>query len=101
MVDAAVRELESALVADGDLRASLVNPHDPIVAEYAPRGSGPGLHDPRKHAVGMTFVARLEEVRGVHGPEALEFAWFDPSALDAKIMGFGQELLLPRLLSLA
>lgn len=52
---AARRELRSALgVADVAHLGRL-----DLMVEYARRGSGPGPHDPRKHAIGLTFVVPL------------------------------------------
>ena len=82
-LDAAVRRQLLDTLATGPVD---VDDQPAFVAEYA-RGTGPGPHDPRKHAIGMTWAVQLA---GTPSPrhEALDFRWFPESALPE--LGFGQ-----------
>jgi ADP-ribose pyrophosphatase YjhB (NUDIX family) len=64
--------------------------------------SKPGLgdfHDPRKHAVALTYAAACEfdEEPAVHG-EAVDFRWFSIGELPAIDFGFGQGEAVARVL---
>ena len=67
-----------------------VSPQPQHVAEYARTGTG-GPHDPRQHAIGMTWAVQL---RGNPVPkdEAREFRWFAEG--DVPELGFGQQDVL-------
>ncbi len=74
-----------------------VAPQPLHVAEYS-RTATPGPHDPRQHAIGMTWAVRL---RGTPAPrgEGRDFRWFPED--DLPELGFGQqEVLRPVLAAL-
>ncbi len=89
--DAVRREVRDALGLD----VQDVPDQPDLVAQYA-RRSGPGPHDPRKHAVALTWLLRIQD-EPVPGGEALAARWFPERALPE--MGFGQHLVAGRLLS--
>jgi ADP-ribose pyrophosphatase YjhB (NUDIX family) len=62
---------------------------DPGIGEF---------HDPRKHAVSLTYVARCSGRADPHG-EALEFRWFRRDELDELEYGFNQGAVVHRLLN--
>lgn len=93
VADAARRELRSAL---GVQNAGPVGRPD-LVVEYQRRAVGPGPHDPRKHAIGLTFVVPLRVVTTAQG-EAQDFRWYDVHNLPD--MGFGQEAVIADLTDL-
>jgi ADP-ribose pyrophosphatase YjhB (NUDIX family) len=69
------------------------------VGEYMPTPEPGRPHDPRKHAVALTFVVGVDgEISS--GGEALEFRWFPQSEAPLDSMGFGQDLVLRKLLPL-
>lgn len=71
----------------------------PHVVEYV-KDDQPGRpHDPRKHAVAVTYPVLTDGAGVVQGLEAREFRWFDPVDVDAEVMGFGQESVVARLLA--
>lgn len=55
------------------------------------REASPGPHDPRKPAVGLTFVVPLDAAITAQG-EAEDFGWFHIDDLPG--MGFGQEAVV-------
>lgn len=65
--------------------------------DVAPEGDWPFGTDPRKHAIGLSFVTTLD---GEPAPrnEAIDFAFFDPGALPQPLWP-GCEALLDRLFS--
>jgi ADP-ribose pyrophosphatase YjhB (NUDIX family) len=73
--------------------------HPEAVGEYMPALELGRPHDPRKHAVALTFVVAVDgEISA--GGEALEFRWFPEAEAPLDSMGFGQDLVLRRLLPL-
>jgi ADP-ribose pyrophosphatase YjhB (NUDIX family) len=90
--DAVRRELSDALGDEVQIEdADLARPH--CIGQYGPFGRRPFSHDPRKHAVGLTYALAL---RGTPAPrgEALAFEWFEPTALPARgEWGFEQDLV--------
>jgi ADP-ribose pyrophosphatase YjhB (NUDIX family) len=71
------------------------------IAQYFTRPGIGRLHDPRKHAVALTFVGRVEGEPVPIG-EANEFRWFDLDRLpDQREFGYGQHLLMPDLIRVA
>ncbi len=84
VADAARRELRSAL---GVQDVGHLGRPD-LVVEYPKQAAGPGPHDPRKHAVALTFVVPLDAVTTAQG-EAYDFRWYHVD--DLPDMGFGQE----------
>ena len=91
---AVLREVDSAL-GPGLLESQWSGRASSIV-EYAPEPAGIGPHDPRKHAIGLTYVV---ELLGEPQPrnEALDFAWFARAELPTA--GFGQRGVIEGLLS--
>lgn len=73
--------------------------HPHAVGQYFPQPRAGFGHDPRKHAVALSYWARLS------GPvtpldEAVAFAWFPAEALPpADDFGFGHELTVARLVA--
>lgn len=71
---------------------------NPWVVEYRPDSKQGRPHDPRKHAIGLTYAVQAAGVPRARGVEAIEFRWFDPGDLNGEMMGFGQETVVPRVL---
>lgn len=67
------------------------------VGQYFPRARSDGPHDPRKHAVALTYVVVFTGTVSPRG-EAIEFDWFTIASLPLDEMGFGQEIVVRRLL---
>ena len=64
------------------------------VAQYAPEPRPGFARDIRRHAVALTFAITLQgEVRTI-GSEALDFGWFQASALPVEEIGFGQATVI-------
>ncbi|WP_377641827.1 DUF4916 domain-containing protein [Oryzobacter terrae] len=97
LAQSAVRELTTALDLPRPVDVTAFEGQAPLIAQYLPDAVAPGLHDPRKHAIAMTFTAEVPTVLGVRGDEATSFRWFAPEELDASVVGFGQQVLLPEL----
>lgn len=95
LADALTREWQSAL---GN-RCGMASVSGPTVIEYQPDAVAGRPHDPRQHAVALTYAVTTADEPTISGPEALAFRWFDPYELDATIMGFGQETVVATLLS--
>jgi ADP-ribose pyrophosphatase YjhB (NUDIX family) len=72
---------------------------EPTVVEYHP-DSVPGRpHDPRKHAISMTYLLTgCSDPESVSG-EALDFRWFPLDELTSDLMGFGQETVTAGLIT--
>lgn len=71
----------------------------PIVVEYAKDALSGRPHDPRKNAIAVTYRAQADGLATARGAEALDFRWFQAAELDEQVMGFGQEVVVNRLLS--
>lgn len=71
----------------------------PKVVEYRPDALPGRPHDPRKHAVSITYTVWTEGVGLATGTEAVEFRWFRPDEISEKVMGFGQENVVRDILS--
>lgn len=82
---------DDAVLVDGSLRLREVIEYftDPDVGEF---------HDPRKHAVALTYSAALQGEPVAQG-EAREFRWFRREQLGDVSFGFGQGLVLDRVLA--
>ena len=73
----------------------VLNGERPVtLAQYSPSGSPRFLRDPRKHAIGITYLATLGgEVRA--GGEALAFRWFTrDSIVERSEVGFDQDRVI-------
>jgi ADP-ribose pyrophosphatase YjhB (NUDIX family) len=68
------------------------------VAEYFTKPSADQLHDPRKHAVALTYTATCEGTPHPAG-EALDFHWFELGELGTVDFGFGQDAVVARVLA--
>lgn len=74
--------------------ALLANTQPMCVAEYYPRKICGKLFDPRKHAIGITFMVRIDGSIQPQG-EALDFSWFNLDRLQSsRRIGFGQKGLV-------
>jgi ADP-ribose pyrophosphatase YjhB (NUDIX family) len=71
--------------------------HPATVGEYFPEQRPGAGHDPRKHAIALTYVVTLDGELSARG-EALDFRWFAPADLPLAGMGFGQGAVVRRLL---
>jgi ADP-ribose pyrophosphatase YjhB (NUDIX family) len=72
---------------------------DPLaIAEYFTEPLAGQLHDPRKHAVALSYVGTLTGEPHVGG-EATAFRWFGRSELETVDFGFDQGRVVSRLLS--
>lgn len=67
------------------------------IGQYLPKARSDGLHDPRKHAVALTYVVVLAGTASPRG-EAIGFDWFTIASPPLDEMGFGQEIVVRRLL---
>lgn len=67
------------------------------VIEYFTQQDIGEFHDPRKHAVALTYVG-ICEGEGAPTGEALEFDWFRVDQLSAVSFGFGQDAAAVRAL---
>lgn len=67
------------------------------VGQYLPKARSDGPHDPRKHAIALTYVVILTGTASPRG-EAIGFDWFTIASLPLDEMGFGQEIVVRRLL---
>jgi ADP-ribose pyrophosphatase YjhB (NUDIX family) len=68
------------------------------VAEYFTEPRPGELHDPRKHAVALTYTAACEGIACPVG-EAFDFRWFDIGELGNVDFGFGQDGIVARVLA--
>ena len=64
------------------------------VAQYSPNNAS-GLIDPRKHAIGLTFIVTISGNFEPSG-EAMKFQWFDLLDLPTPL-GFGQQRIIDEL----
>jgi ADP-ribose pyrophosphatase YjhB (NUDIX family) len=69
------------------------------VGEYLPFPRPGAAYDPRKHAIALTYLVVLGGEISPAG-EALDFRWFRQPDLPLESMGFGQDLVLRRILPL-
>jgi ADP-ribose pyrophosphatase YjhB (NUDIX family) len=83
LVDAVRRQVWDTLATE----PVEVAPQPLHVAEYA-RESRQGPHDPRKHAIGMTWAVQLSGTPAARG-EGRDFRWFAQE--DLPVLGFGQQ----------
>ena len=61
-----------------------------FIAEYFSKRVSGSLFDPRKHAIGLTFVVQIQGQTQPQG-EAIDFRWFTLDQLpNSKYFGFGQ-----------
>lgn len=94
---AAVTRHVAATLGAG-LRLDLATLQLRAVAEYFTKPSPGELHDPRKHAVALTYTAACEGVPRPAG-EATDFRWFDIGELGDVDFGFGQDSVVARVLA--
>jgi ADP-ribose pyrophosphatase YjhB (NUDIX family) len=96
LADAVGRHVSSTLGTDMSLRGSTLEFVD--VIEYFSEPNRGDFYDPRKHSVGLSYVAEVEGSPVAQG-EALEFQWFPAGRLPSPdSFGFGQERVVQRLL---
>jgi ADP-ribose pyrophosphatase YjhB (NUDIX family) len=69
-----------------------------FIAEYMPRRVRGTLYDPRQHAIGLTYAARVSGPIVAQG-EAYEFRWLDAAALGGVRIGFDQKRVIAACLS--
>jgi ADP-ribose pyrophosphatase YjhB (NUDIX family) len=69
------------------------------IGEYLPFHRPGMAYDPRKHAIALTYLVALGGEIAPAG-EALDFRWFRQLDLPLESMGFGQDLVLRRILPL-
>jgi ADP-ribose pyrophosphatase YjhB (NUDIX family) len=97
LIEAIGRHVHATLGADVRIDQQTLRFFD--VVEYF---TEPGLgefHDPRKHAVSLTFVGRCNgHPRAEKAGEAEKFAWFPQDELRNLEFGFGQGAIVERLL---
>lgn len=73
--------------------------HPDALGEYFPvRRAGAGF-DPRKHAVALTYAVSISGDVSAGG-EAISFRWFAEDTLPFDKMGFGQDIVVRRMLPL-
>jgi ADP-ribose pyrophosphatase YjhB (NUDIX family) len=72
------------------------------VIEYFSDKRAGEFHDPRKHAVSVTYSGRCSGTpRAQEGTEAIDFAWHTKEQLTAVRFGFGQDKVVERFLAQA
>lgn len=72
------------------------------IIEYFPEKGIGEFHDPRKHAVSITYSARCSGTPKVQkGTEAIDFAWHTEKQLAEVRFGFGQEKVVRHFLATA
>jgi hypothetical protein len=67
------------------------------IGEYFPVRRAAAGHDARKHAIAQTYTVQLSGRASVHD-EAITFRWFREDALPIDNIGFGQEIVVSRVL---
>lgn len=70
------------------------------VEEYFPVRRAAAGYDPRKHAIALTYAVPLSGQVSARD-EAITFRWFPEDALPFDNMGFGQDIVLSRMLPIA
>ena len=71
------------------------------IIEYFSKKRIGEFHDPRKHAVSVTYSGRCSGTPRVQaGAEAIDFAWHTEEQLPAVRFGFGQEKVVKRFLTM-
>lgn len=68
------------------------------IGEYMPECRPGEPYDPRKHAIAATYVVVAESAQAEPGGEALEFRWFPLAGELPSPIGFGQEVVIRRML---
>ena len=96
LLDAIARHVRSTLGDRFDFR--LVSQQPLTIIEYFAEPSRGEFHDPRKHAVALSYVAICQGEPSPAG-EALEFRWFAREEIGGIEFGFGQGAAVKRLLS--
>ena len=72
----------------------------PQIVEYRPDALPGRPHDPRKHAVSATYEFWTDGEGHPQGEEAIDFKWFEFATLNGDFVGFGQEIVIQRLIAL-
>lgn len=67
------------------------------VGQYLPNARSDEPHDPRKHAIALTYLVVLAGTASPRG-EAIGFDWFTIASAPLEEMGFGQEIVVRRVL---
>ena len=67
------------------------------IEEYFPVRRAAAGHDPRKHAIALTYAVPLSGQVSARD-EAITFRWFPEDALPLDNMGFGQDIVVSRIL---
>ena len=96
LYEAVQRHVSTTLGEGASIQVSTLKLVD--VIEYFTEPSIGEFHDPRKHAVALTYLA---EVKGPVEPigEAIKFQWFAIEELpEPSLFGFGQDRVIQRLL---
>ena len=97
LTSAVRRHLHATLGSGIDVDLSTLHPLG--VIEYF---SEPGIgefHDPRKHAVSVTYSGRCTgEAQAQHDSEAISFTWYTQEQLPTVRYGFGQQKIIERFL---
>jgi ADP-ribose pyrophosphatase YjhB (NUDIX family) len=89
------RHVEASLGGGTVLRPSTLQLHEAI--EYFTNPELGEFHDPRKHAVALTYSVRAAGFPSAQG-EALAFRWFRQDQLAGIQFGFGQGRVVERIL---
>jgi ADP-ribose pyrophosphatase YjhB (NUDIX family) len=93
---AAARHLKSTLGADITWEPTDFSRPE-MVGEYFPAAGTGARHDPRKHAIGLSYTLALAGQVSPRG-EALGFRWFPEAEIPFGEIGFGQEHVIRGLL---
>jgi ADP-ribose pyrophosphatase YjhB (NUDIX family) len=94
------RHLHATLGDEIDVDPATLRPVG-VIEYFSQEGVGE-FHDPRKHAVSVTYSGRCSGIPHVQtGTEAIDFAWFTQEQLPAVRFGFGQQKVMKRFLTLS
>jgi hypothetical protein len=92
---AAARHLRATLGGEMSFQPSTLQLRE--VIEYFTKPELGAFYDPRKHAVAVTYSARVDGRPAPHG-EALSFRWFHQDQLRDIQFGFGHNRVVDRVL---
>lgn len=92
---AAQRHVQATLGSGLVLQPSTLQLHE--IIEYFTNPDLGEFHDPRKHAVALTYSAHVDGSPASQG-EALAFQWFRQDQLTGIQFGFGQDSVVDRIL---
>jgi ADP-ribose pyrophosphatase YjhB (NUDIX family) len=97
IAEAVERQLSMSVGAS--LTRTVGSPFVPLLVEYGRSFALDRPQDPRQHSISATLPVWMSGEGVARGTEAHNFRWWALNDLNATVMGFGQEHLLPRIAS--